>query len=191
MRVRPDGPWTLRFLASVIDNLDQPSELKHIMVHLVYDGQVMARVFDSSPQHAQVQVVSTTRLSVNSTYDVVVTWEGLLKRLRVYVDGNLEGTTTANVTRSVPTSSPLYLVHPTSISAHKLFAAAWDNRAWTAAEVEALNWSTTPPPPPPPPGVLRVLIDGAEHPGATVEIDGVPVLPEGTADKVVTVSTVR
>lgn len=203
IRHRPEGAWTQRKVLIVTDNHNLPGELKHFYLTIDSANKYLARFWEDTPTHSQIWALSTTSASVDRTDTVAVTWDSATKTSRLFVNGVQEATFTSANPRSDAASSPLYAPTPGTVqylqAAGKLFAlGVWD-RALSAGEISALgtnsDWlagggGTPPPPPPPPPspGVLIVKLNGVVQPGASVTIDGAPVVPSGTADKVVEVT---
>jgi hypothetical protein len=201
VRYRPEAAWTLRFLATVID---QNPEVKHFYLHVATDNKVMARVFDSSASHAQVIAQGTAGLSTSKTYTIIVTWDSQAKTLRLFIDGAQAAQAVSAHPRSVPLASPLYLPYPGANStAGKFFAWGYWQRALSSTEVTMLtdnaDWlaaggSGTPPPPPPPPPappVVTLTHDGQSLPTqdrqTSIVIDGQALDLSGKASVDITI----
>lgn len=182
MRYRPDSTWTIRFLATI---MDQNPERKHFMVHVQSNNTVMARVWDNTPTRAQVGVVSSGSLNTNTTYTIAASWNEAAKTLKLYVDGALVATTVHGSGRSNNSASPLYIPFAGNWIAGKLFSVAWWNATKSDADMAALatnaDWLSggdpvDPPPPPPPPIVTELF----EH---TVIADTTVVVKENGVTK--------
>ncbi|HSG69799.1 MAG TPA: LamG-like jellyroll fold domain-containing protein [Planctomycetaceae bacterium] len=194
LRYRPSGVlWNNRTLLSVID---QP-ELKHYFLHQSTSNKYYSRFWGDDPNRSQLAVQSTTSVSTSRIDTLVVTWDNATSTQELWLNGVKEGTATYSVGKSIVQDDgfgvPLNGVSSLSPSGH-VFAVAMDNAKWTDQRIidlgtDAVWLNQIPPPPPPPPGELRVFIDGIEVPGSLVLIDGVPVLPEGSNDKIVEVVT--
>lgn len=179
MRYRPSETWTIRFLATIFD---QNPELKHFMLHVQSNNTLMTRVWDSSPQRAQVVVASTGSLNTSTTYTIGVTWNEATKTLKLYVDGTLAATTTHTLGRSSNSASPLYIPATGSNIAGKLFSAAWWNATKSDQDMADLatnaDWlSGGEPVDPPPEPIITELF---EH---TVLADTTVVVKENGVTK--------
>lgn len=195
IRYRPEALWADRLLLSVIDPVPVT---KHFMLHQTSGNKLMARFWEHPSQGwAQIGATSLTSVSLNRTDTVVVVWDSALKQVRLYLNGELEATGSTGKQRSEAVVSGLNVPYNGTTSlvpAYKVFSVACWDRLLSASEVAALtnnaDWLAGggTPPPPPEQGELIVRINGTVQPGASVLIDDVPVLPEGTVDKVVDVN---
>ncbi len=195
IRYRPEAIWADRLLLSVID----PSPVtKHFMLHQTSGNKLMARFWEHPSQGwAQIGATSITSVSLSRTDTVVVIWDSAAKQVRLYLNGVLEASGSTGKQRSEAATSGLNVPYNGATSlvpAYKVFAvAAWDFTlapSQITALTENADWLAGggDPPPPPEQGDLIVLLNGTHQPGASVTIDGEPVLPEGSEDKTVEVS---
>lgn len=192
IRCRPTASFADHGLMQIGDNLDTPTPNKCFVLHVTNTNYYMARFIGAPPNTSQIRCDSLTKISLTRTDTVVVTWGSLTNRF--YLNGVQESQATINAPRAQSTGSPLRIAFAgTQLPpASRVFAVAAWNRTLSAAEVAALQTNSDwlaggNQPPPPPPAQLKVFINTVQQAGATVSIDGVPVVP-GAVDKVVEVT---
>lgn len=120
---------------------------KTIFLHIQADNTIEGRVWDGTT-NSQVEVLSTTELTTSATFNLVLTWEGATKTIRLYINGVQEDSNiSTNARRTRGTAGYLYWPLDVTINplACKLFRCLFTDRKWSDAEVLALetSWAWT------------------------------------------------
>lgn len=207
VRRRVSGQQSLYFLLAEF----VPVEFKHLMCYVDAGNSPYQRVWANNASNSQVVATNAAAdIPVNTWTDFGMRWTHSTKTLDVLLNGVVVGTSGSvawdwgpPMSYSGSTPTPFYflragttLPNTCDIKCMSLHIGVdltdQDVANLGAAYDDVLSGDPPPPPPPPdPPGELKFFVNGIERPGASGDIDGVPIeapTAAGSPDKIVTVT---
>lgn len=144
LRFQPLTSWQQRCLVAVRD-IVSGTPIKHILVTIDASNRVLLRVFESDPNHSQVDCQCMTTVLPNNWYNLVCTWDSNTLQLSVYINGALKAMVVANHSRDASSGGGIYWGTPFVIGQQNLLSdtrrakQGFVGRCYSATEVAGLE----------------------------------------------------